>query len=223
MTVTCADFDRILESEDSSLRAELEAHAAHCADCRERLDLWNEISRTAPLLRETWESPALWPRIESELRKGRGAESGIRRPKLRLNPRRLTSPAVLWLAAAAAFAVFLPLAWTALNVGRPPAPEHERRLLSEKALEDVEKNEEAYVRSIDRLSELAEPLLETSDSPLVMNYREKLKLIDSAITECRAQAEGNPFNAHLRAELLSMYQEKQRTLQTVLKENPGDL
>jgi hypothetical protein len=53
----------------------------------------------------------------------------------------------------------------------------------------------------------------------MMSYREKLLLLDSAIAECRAQIERNRFNARLRQELLSLYQEKQRTLQQVMKED----
>ena len=38
-----------------------------------------------------------------------------------------------------------------------------------------------------------------------------------AIDDLRAQAGGNPSNAHLRYQLLAMYQEKQRTLEEVLE------
>jgi hypothetical protein len=49
------------------------------------------------------------------------------------------------------------------------------------------------------------------------NYREKLQVLDSAIDDLRAQAGQNPSNAHLRYQLLAMYQEKQETLQDVLE------
>jgi len=52
------------------------------------------------------------------------------------------------------------------------------------------------------------------------NYREKLLVLDSAIAECRAQLEQNSFNAHLRRELLSIYQMKHATLTEVLQEAP---
>ena len=50
------------------------------------------------------------------------------------------------------------------------------------------------------------------------NYREKLFVLDSAIDDLRAQAGQNPSNAHLRYELLAMYQEKQRTLEEIVEE-----
>jgi hypothetical protein len=50
------------------------------------------------------------------------------------------------------------------------------------------------------------------------NYREKLMVLDSAIDDLRAQTGQNPSNAHLRYQLLAMYQEKQRTLEELLEE-----
>jgi hypothetical protein len=74
------------------------------------------------------------------------------------------------------------------------------------------------VRSIERLSVQARTRIENPKTPLFANYREKIQLLDSAIVEIRAQIEGNRFNSHLRRELLAMYQEKQRTLQELMKE-----
>jgi hypothetical protein len=49
------------------------------------------------------------------------------------------------------------------------------------------------------------------------SYREKLLVLDSAIADLRVQAGENPSNAHLRYQLLAMYQEKQQTLRDVLE------
>ncbi len=76
----------------------------------------------------------------------------------------------------------------------------------------------AYVKAIDKLSAEAKPQLENPVTPLLVNYREKLLVLDSAIGELRAQAELNPGNAYLRRELLAMYQEKQSTLEQILEE-----
>jgi len=51
-----------------------------------------------------------------------------------------------------------------------------------------------------------------------MNYREKLDVLDSAITELKASIEQNRYNTHLRRELLAIYKEKQQTLQNLMKE-----
>jgi hypothetical protein len=43
-------------------------------------------------------------------------------------------------------------------------------------------------------------------------------LLDDAIAECETVIQKNRNNAHLRKQLLTMYSEKQRTLQDVLRE-----
>jgi hypothetical protein len=82
----------------------------------------------------------------------------------------------------------------------------------------VERAQSAYVQAIDKLAADAKPQLENPDTPLLANYREKLLVLDSAIDDLRAQTGQNPSNAHLRYELLAMYQEKQRTLEEILEE-----
>jgi hypothetical protein len=74
------------------------------------------------------------------------------------------------------------------------------------------------VQAIDKLALQAKPQLETPDTPLMASYREKLQVLDSAISDLQAQAGQNPSNAHLRHQLLAMYQEKERTLEQVLEE-----
>jgi len=176
-----------------------------------------EISRAARQLRREWESPELWPRIQAAL----AAEAA------RIERRRAPSRVSGWLTLAAAaavlvFGVTVVLRERARQAGAPPA-EAERRLLTDRALREVERTEGDYVRSIEALSRVAEPKVEEAGSPLMMSYREKLLLLDSAIAECRAGIDRNRFNARLRRELLSLYQEKQHTLQQVMKEDPDAL
>jgi hypothetical protein len=91
-------------------------------------------------------------------------------------------------------------------------------LLSNQTMKEVETAESNYLSSIEKLSRLADARMANPDSPLLVSYREKLQLLDSAIGDLRGQLEGNRFNTHLRKELLAMYQEKKRTLEEVLKE-----
>jgi hypothetical protein len=93
------------------------------------------------------------------------------------------------------------------------------RLLRSSALGEVERAEVAYAKAIEKLETDAKPQLD-KDSPLMASYREKLLVLDSAIDELRLQAGENPSNAHLRHQLLAMYQEKQATLQEVLETKP---
>ncbi len=200
----------------------MEKHAVICSECRERLRLWNEISAAACALRRNWESPDLWPRIHLAL-----ARESSRRDrgflwKIHLLHQFLSER---WRGFAVGFAVLVITvsgAWIFWrNFQAPPiaewVPETERRLLTEQALREIESAETAYIQSIDKLSGLVDPKLQQATSPLLISYREKLMIIDSAIGELRATIERNRFNAHLRQELLSIYQEKQRTLQELMR------
>jgi uncharacterized protein involved in exopolysaccharide biosynthesis len=94
------------------------------------------------------------------------------------------------------------------------------KLLRNSALAEVERTEHDYLRAIDKLASEAKPQLDSPSSPLMSSYREKLVVLDSAIDELREEAGRNPSNAHLRYELLAMYQEKQETLREVLETKP---
>jgi hypothetical protein len=202
----CRDRERVLRDQEPEGLAALAAHAETCPACREELASWEAIGEAARQLRRDWDSPRLWPRI---------AEA------LEAEPRRRPRPVALRLAVAASLLIATATVLVLRERAGPPesADPAERRLLTERALAEVEDAETAYVRSIEALATLAEPRLERADSPLLMSYREKLALIDAAIAECRAQVEGNRANAHLRQELLSVYREKQRTLEQLLKED----
>jgi antitoxin component HigA of HigAB toxin-antitoxin module len=81
---------------------------------------------------------------------------------------------------------------------------------------DLIRAEAEYQKAINKLDTQARPQLETA-TPLMASYREKLLVLDNAIDELRAEAGQNPANAHLRRQLLAMYQEKQETLQEILE------
>ncbi len=124
------------------------------------------------------------------------------------------------LAAAGAFALLLLASGGWLyrtQVNHPTTSASQNPLLHSKALGEVERAEAAYVQAIDKLDVEAKPQLDNPDTPLLANYREKLQVLDSAIDDLRAQTGMNPSNAHLRYQLLAMYQEKQRTLEEVLE------
>jgi hypothetical protein len=93
----------------------------------------------------------------------------------------------------------------------------DRELLTEHALTDVREAESAYAKSIEKLSALAAQELERSPSPVAAAYREKLTMLDSAIADAKTTVEQNRYNTYLRAELASLYQEKQKTLQEWLR------
>jgi hypothetical protein len=216
MNVTCKDRDRIFEDGTESEWAALESHAASCASCAEELRAWKSLSLAAAELREYTESPALWPRIHQALAE---QAADMRERRERWSWRSLLANLSLsWqTAAAAAFVVVLMVSagWL-LRTNKPPI--QQGSLLRSKALTEVEHAESAYVQAIDKLAADAKPQLENPATPLMANYREKLLVLDSAIDDLRAQTGQNPSNAHLRYQLLAMYQEKQRTLEEILEE-----
>ena len=219
MKADCRDLERALSGPDAALREAFEAHAASCAACGRELAQWRAISEAAPALRKSWDSPGLWPRLHQAL-----AEESQRAPARASGA---GARSRLWWVPAASIAALFVIAtagvWVFRNSGgREPLSEHWRTtkapLLTERAVDEVETAEKAYLVSIEKLSALAAPKLADASSPVLVNYREKLDVLDSAIAELRSSIDQNRFNTHLRRELLAVYQEKQRTLQQLMKE-----
>lgn len=218
MNITCNDRDRIFEDGTSAEWAALEAHAASCAGCAEEVRAWKALSTAATELRDYKESPALWPRIERAL----GEQAAVTaRHAARWN----------WLyswrtvslgwqtAAVGAFVLLLTVSVGWLYVHPPKQPSvPDQSLLRSSALAEVERAENAYIQAIDKLAVEAKPQMENPTTPLQANYKEKLLVLDSAIDDLRAQAGLNPSNAHLRNQLLAMYQQKKQTLEDILEE-----
>jgi hypothetical protein len=215
--VTCNDRDRIFEDGAPAEWAALEAHAASCAACGEELRAWKSLSVAAAELRDLSDSASLWPRIQRSL-----AEQAARNQhaKFRWDWQSLRqSLSLSWLTAAAGAIVLL----FSLSAGsfylHRVQPSQSSDFLRAKALADVQRTEAAYMQAIDKLAADAKPQLDNSQTtPLLANYREKLQVLDSAIDDLRVQTGQNPSNAHLRYQLLAMYQEKQRTLEEILEE-----
>jgi hypothetical protein len=186
---------------------------------RDRLD--EEISAAAQSLKKSWDSPELWPRIH------RGLESGPQGPpteragffedlfgSLAANWRPALAGTVLFGLATAGLIVFRG------SGGRDPYTDRwgSKPLLNERAADEVDRAEATYVASIEKLSTLAGPRLSSTTEPGLVNYREKLALLDGAIADLKSNIDQNRFNTHLRQELLAIYREKQRTLQDILQE-----
>ena len=218
MNVACKDLDRILENAEPADLAALERHAQGCAACARELAAWNEISAAARTMQQTWESPALWPRIERALAAQMEAKA---QRALRWNfSARWQTFVRQWQMAAAALvlaALTASGAWLFLHRSGP-ALSPDNSLLTKSAVDQVERAEAAYVKAIDNLAAQAKPKLENPATPLIASYREKLLVLDAAIADLRATVESNRANAHLRSELRSLYEDKQKTLEAVMKE-----
>ena len=218
MNATCNDRDRIFEGGTPAEWAALEAHAATCPSCAEELRAWKSLSVAAKELRDYTGNPLLWPRIRRAL-----AEEADRTAQ-RKSPwdwvAFLRHISLSWQTAAAAAVVLLLVssaAWLYVRMQALHEPQS-ADLLKHRALVEVERSESAYMHAIDKLAAQAKPQLDNPETPLMASYREKLQVLDSAIDDLRVQAGQNQSNAHLRYQLLAMYQEKQRTLQEILEE-----
>jgi hypothetical protein len=216
----CRRLDAALATSDESTIAGARPHAESCARCRERLRAFDEISAAAPVLKKSWDSPDHWTKIRESLAREAFAPAASPERTGRSAP---AWPA--WLPIAAIATLFL-VSFVGLQVFRPSLGDHQifgvraltkDPLLTDVALKDVERSEADYIRSIENLSKLAQPKLRAADTPLLVSYREKLQLLDGAISELNGQIELNRYNTHLRRQLLGVYAEKQQTLRDVMK------
>jgi len=202
MNINCNQLDDLLLEGDPLSLDLAERHAQSCQACRQTLAGWNEISATARELHATWNNELLWPRIQRAIRDER---RGTR-------TRMWQIAAALFLLAALGVTV-----WIAQR--RVHASAFDEAILRTSAVDEVERAEKAHIAAINHLESLTASKLDQPSTPLLVSYKEKLMMLDDAIAECQSAINRNRQNAYLRAQLLTMYSEKQRTLQDVLRED----
>ena len=223
MNVECRRTDAVLAGGDTAAIDTARDHAKGCPRCAEQIRAFDEISAAATSLRKSWDSPALWPKIRESLVKESSAPSSGS-PERERAPRMAPAwPA--WIPIAAIATLFV-VSFVGLQAFRPGLGDRQffgvrslpkDPLLTDTALQDVEKSEREYVRSIENLARVAQPRLAAASTPLLLSYREKLLLLDNAIAELNGEIEMNRYNPHLRRQLLGVYAEKQQTLREVMK------
>jgi len=217
MQITCKDRERIFLDGRAEEWAGLESHAASCIACAKEVRAWKALGAAAEDLRDYQESPALWPRIATAL--VQQAESSVVGKSWWERLAFWRSVPKVWQTAIAGALVLL-MAVTAGYLYLQPGSgkgDSNSPLLKDRTLAEVEHSERDYMKAIDKLASQAKPQLDAPVSPLMASYNEKLLMLDSAIDDLRMQAGQNPSNAHLRYQLLAMYQEKKVTLQDVLE------
>lgn len=211
MNVTCADRERIFMDGSPAEWSALETHAVNCVECGEELRIWKSMSSAASELRQEWETPYLWTKIERSL-----TEQMADKPSRWHSWLNSLSLSGLQWQTAAAMALLVAVTGTATWIYFHRDHGSDARFLQGSSVMKVEKAERAYQKAIDELATEARAQLEPPATPLMASYREKLLVLDNAIAELREEAGQNPANAHLRRQLLAMYQEKQDTLEEVL-------
>jgi hypothetical protein len=222
MKFECGDLDRALEQ--GQLMPEAREHLKNCPACRKEYRLWNDISATARELHEQWDTPGLWPSIENALRQ----QTQISGRRAWWVDRKTWAIAAAFAACAAALLfVFAP--WrqqtppskteaqaVVTPKDAPAARATDRDFLTDQALAEVERTESAYRESIEKLSRIAAPELRNPHNAVATNCSEKLKMLDAAITETRANLARNRYNIHLQTALANLYREKKQTLEELL-------
>lgn len=217
MNINCEGRERIFLDGTAEEWMALETHAITCTVCAQELRGWKELSVAAAELRDYRDNPALWAKIEASLTEQASAKPGLagwwgrifagaQLPKAWQLA--LTGTLVLAMALTGGY-LFVKRNGTGAIV--------QNGFLQDRALAEVERTERDYMKAIDKLATEAKPQIEADHSPLMASYQEKLMLLDSAIDELRTQSGQNPSNAHLRYQLLAMYQAKQATLQDILE------
>lgn len=219
MNFTCHDRERIFRDGSPEEWAALEQHAQGCPGCAEELRAWKTLSTAAAELRDYREDTTLWTKIESSLQQQAHGSPGLQGFLEKLRFRRRI-PLGWQTALAGAMVLMLTLSGVYAIRHHNSTDLSQGRLLKNSALAEVERTEREYMKAIDKLAADTKPQLDSPATPLMASYKEKLIVLDSAIDELREEAGQNPSNAHLRYQLLAMYQEKQQTLQEVLETKP---
>src|SRR6476660_9662709 len=185
MNPTCKDRERIFEDGTPGEWAALEEHAGNCPACAEELNAWRSLSMAAEEMRDYTGSPSFWPRIERAL-----AEQAARKTRRKGWLSSLPSIPLGWQTVmAGGFVLVLTISAGWMVVHRPTPPvEPDKSLLKSAALKNVENAEAAYLQAIDKLAQETKPQLLNPATPLLLNYQEKLAVLDSAIADLRAQA-----------------------------------
>jgi hypothetical protein len=208
MTCDCYKKHELNEMDES----EFQAHLRECPVCQKIAGKDTELLNLARSLNQKVRAPLLWTRIENQIRQEKSAQSTTGEMADR---RAWTS---LWRIAAAVLITFgLTLAGYFLS---KPGDIESHNLLAGEALRQVEKAEQEYVTTIDRLETAAMPQMLEMDTELTLLYRDRLAIIDTQILHCREALAENPRNAHIRRYLLLALQDKKKTLSEILDIEP---
>ncbi|MGJ5820454.1 hypothetical protein [Paludibaculum fermentans] len=201
--IDCARFQLALDTASPDDLAAARRHAEHCDPCRRELEAFEQVAQWAAARRRQWDAPDLWTRVESAIQSEPARPVRSLRPSYRV-----------WAAIAALLLLALPVLWYVRRGGAQPGLS--RDFITAQTLQQVETSRSAYVQSIEKLNQLAQPALNDDRLQAMSAYRDKLLLLDQAIAETRAAAAGNRLNAQVQNQLAALLHEKQRTLQEVL-------
>lgn len=185
-----------------------QSHAKECQACKEKVRQDEELLLLSRSLKKKVEAPFLWTRIEQNLRE--------EQQKSRYHGWRgifwhswMKIPASALLFVAICVGLFL---WF-----RPGL--HDSTLLADSALRRIEKREQRYERSIEKLQERILPQLPDLGMELMLLYRDRMETIDEQILACKEALRENPGNTHIRKYMMAAFQDKKETLREIMGTN----
>lgn len=172
-------------------------HLAICSQCQALVREDNKIMAMAEKVNQNLIIPDLWPDIERALLH-----------KKKVYP--LYRNWILRVAAVLILAVSL-----TLYLSNREESTH-TMILSQAALQKVEKTEREHMNAINQLEQAAREQLSQIDVEIASLYRTKIETIDAQIERCKAALEENPANTHIRKYLLAALIDKKETLNELI-------
>jgi len=174
-------------------------HLAICSQCQALVREDNKIMAMAEKVNQNLIIPDLWPDIERAL---------LHKKKVKVYP--LYRNWILRVAAVLILAVSL-----TLYLSNREESTH-TMILSQAALQKVEKTEREHMNAINQLEQAAREQLSQIDVEIASLYRTKIETIDAQIERCKAALEENPANTHIRKYLLAALIDKKETLNELI-------
>jgi anti-sigma factor RsiW len=218
------------DSIDAAGRADLDAHLASCAACRQTVAELREVLRAAKSLEQREPPVRAWSRIERAIAlesESRGATLSPQNPQTSehdISPRALRIPRALrsssslaWLAAAAALvlATVVGLRFAPPRGGQPAAPQSADAGAPDSAQVEAELRaaEAHYENAIKGLEQIAKAEQSALDPGTAATLQKNLAVIDQAISESRAAVKSQPASEPAQQSLIENFKTKIGLLQ----------
>ena len=201
--MSCNVFDKY---DQGKVKEEsFQTHAKECPICREKTRQNDEFLLLSRSLKKSVEAPFLWTRIEQDLRE---LEQQSKKEGWRgifwHSWKKIPVSVVLLIAICTGLFLWL----------RPGL--HDSTLLPDSALRRIEKREQRYERSIEKLQERIYPQLVDLGLDLTLLYRDRMETIDEQILACKEALQKNPGNTHIRKYMLAAFQDKKETIREIM-------
>jgi len=185
--------------------ATFQAHAKECPDCQENARQNDALLLLSRFLKKRVEAPFLWTRIEQDLREAQQqSKKGEWRGTFWFSWKKISVSMALLIAICTGLFLWL----------RPGL--HDSTLLADSALRRIEKREQRYERSIEKLQDRILPQLGDLGWELTLLYRDRMETIDEQILACKEALRENPGNVHIRTYMLAAFQDKKETLREIM-------